>query len=123
MSAGGQAGGGMATGGSNGASGGSAQAGSASQTCAPHEFAYAADGKPLQSVHVSGTFNSWLEPGTALALDAASNTWKLSLELAAGSYEYKFVLDGKTWVPDPSNPQTRDDTFGGINSVLTVVCP
>jgi hypothetical protein len=106
-----------------GSSGSSAQAGNGGQACAPHQFEYAANDKSLHSVHVSGTFNAWAEPGTPLAHDADSNVWKASVQLAAGNYEYKFVLDGTTWLPDPKNPETHSDTFGGVNSVLTVVCP
>ena len=74
-------------------------------------------------MHLSGTFNAWADPGTPLVHDVAGDTWQLSLGLAAGSYEYKFVLDGETWIADPTNPDTHSDTFGGVNSVLTVVCP
>jgi 1,4-alpha-glucan branching enzyme len=97
--------------------------GAAPATCASHAFAYASAGPSLTSVHLSGTFNAWADPGLPLAYDGPSQTWQLSLELAGGNYAYKFVLDGKTWVADPNNPEQESDTFGGVNSLLTVVCP
>ncbi len=108
-----------ATGGS--AAGSSAAGGSSSPTCVTEQFSYNA-GKSLSSVHLSGSFNAWAEPGLPLTHEAGE-VWKLSLDLAAGNYEYKFVLDGTTWVSDPANPNTANDTFGGVNSLLTVVCP
>jgi len=110
-----------ASGASGAAAGGSAAGGSSAQNCATEEFTYAAD-ESLQSVHLSGSFNAWADPGMPLTHEAGG-PWTLSLGLAAGNYEYKFVLDGKTWVSDPANPNTANDTFGGVNSVLTVVCP
>jgi hypothetical protein len=103
-------------------SGGSAQGGGAAVGCFSQMFEYAPQGKSLSSVHVSGSFNSWAEPGTALAYDAAKDLWQVAIELDAGSYEYKFVLDGSTWISDPNNPETANDNFGGVNSVLSVVC-
>jgi len=102
--------------------GGSASGGVAAVGCFSQMFEYAPQGKSLSSVHVSGSFNSWAEPGTALAYDAAKDLWQVAIELDAGSYEYKFVLDGSTWISDPHNPETANDNFGGVNSVLTVVC-
>ena len=101
---------------------GSVQGGGAPVGCFSQRFEYPAHGKSLSSVHVSGSFNSWAEPGTALAYDAGQDLWQAAIELDAGSYEYKFVLDGSTWVSDPNNPETANDNFGGVNSVLTVVC-
>ena len=34
------------------------------------------------------------------------------------SYTYSFVIDGERWVPDPGAPETVDDGFGGVNSIL-----
>ena len=46
-------------------------------------------------------------------------TYTVTLLLAQGSYQYKFVVDGN-WKHDPNNPNTTDDGFGGQNSVLDV---
>lgn len=34
---------------------------------------------------------------------------------------YKLVVDGE-WIPDPGNPRTSPDGFGGVNSVIRVDC-
>ncbi len=35
-------------------------------------------------------------------------------------HEYKFILDGTDWIPDPDNPSRTPDGVGGENSVLDV---
>jgi hypothetical protein len=76
------------------------------------------------TVHVAGSFNGW--PGTIagggfpLQRDAATNTWSGSFPIPPGDHQYKFVIDESSWIPDPTNPQTADDGFGGSNSVLEV---
>jgi chromosome partitioning protein len=44
--------------------------------------------------------------------------WKLDVALQPGVYEYKFIVDG-VWMPDPDNYDTVDDTFGGVNSLVS----
>jgi hypothetical protein len=46
-----------------------------------------------------------------------SGTYSTKLKLKAGAHEYKFVIDGKVWRPDPGNPD-----FAGeyANSVLRI---
>jgi hypothetical protein len=39
----------------------------------------------------------------------------------AGTYVYKFIIDGSMWIADPTNPQQIDDGVGGKNSVYSCV--
>ena len=119
--------GGSAPGGQAGsASGGSAQGGAAagsagatSATCAPHVFTWADPQHALKSVAVTGSFNAWSTTGNALAYDASTQRWTLPLTMAAGTQQYKFIIDGSSaWKADPANPNTMADGFGGVNSVL-----
>ncbi|HEY3411749.1 MAG TPA: alpha-amylase family glycosyl hydrolase [Armatimonadota bacterium] len=51
-------------------------------------------------VYVAGTFNSW--SSSALAMAKGDNgLWTAKLDLEPGSYQYKFVVDGK-WMSDPN---------------------
>jgi hypothetical protein len=45
--------------------------------------------------------------------------WVVTLQLAPGRYQYKFVVDG-TWVIDADNPDRISDNYGGQNSVVAV---
>ncbi len=46
--------------------------------------------------------------------------WSLFYPLEPGSYEYKFIVDGR-WIPDPLNPLSKPDGFDDINSVVKIV--
>lgn len=45
--------------------------------------------------------------------------WSLVQPLEPGRYQYKFVVDGNTWITDPNNPDTAGD--GGFTNSLLVV--
>lgn len=77
------------------------------------------------SVWLTGEFTSWAEnltDGAHEMLNDGTGLWSVTVELAAGTYQYKLIVNGSEWVTDPENPNTVDDTHGGLNSVLTV-CP
>ncbi len=73
------------------------------------------------SVHLAGDFNGWSTSETPMSDPDGDGVWTVTIELAAGPYEYKFVLDGgSTWEPDAGNPETVSDPYGGKNSVINV---
>ncbi len=74
---------------------------------------------PVRSVNVAGTFNGWNKDANALQL-GADGVWRAALPLAFGRQEYKFVLNGEQWIPDPKAPAQND---GNGNSVLLVLPP
>lgn len=78
-------------------------------------FTYAAPG--ASKVSLAGEFNGWSDAANPLKNDGG--TWTLVLDLAPGTYQYKFVADGQ-WKQDPGNPDGVPDGFGGNNSVVTV---
>ncbi|MFH1502366.1 MAG: hypothetical protein ABIG03_04900 [Candidatus Eisenbacteria bacterium] len=78
------------------------------------EFTY--DDPYAGSVHLAGDFNGWSTNATPLEMDE-EGVWRVVYDLKAGSYEYKFVVNGSEWIADPSNPVIVGD-YG--NSGLTV---
>jgi hypothetical protein len=72
--------------------------------------------KTARKVTVAGDFNSWEE--NELQLVKTDSGWTLPYVLAAGNYNYKFIVDGK-WITDPSNPHFSGDPEH-INSFLSV---
>ena len=81
------------------------------------EFIYYND--CAEEVALAGSFNSW---SSDLLLQPGSNgIWKAELPmLPSGKYQYKFVIDRKTWVEDFSNPYREPDGVNGFNSILFV---
>ena len=73
-----------------------------------------------RSVSVVGTFNAWDRNGYEMKRDETKGAWTLLLQLPAGHYEYAFVLDGHTIIPDPQAEFYEDDGFGNQNGVLIV---
>ena len=46
--------------------------------------------------------------------------WELLLPLAPGRYQYLFLVDGRFWELDPSNPERVPDGRGGSVSLLVL---
>ncbi|HZS18733.1 MAG TPA: glycogen-binding domain-containing protein [Candidatus Udaeobacter sp.] len=79
----------------------------------------------VQSVFLAGTFNGWQPDATPLVRDAEGN-WSISLPLATGRYEWKFIIDGQ-WSCEPGPDQVYDgrdgcvcNEYGTMNRVLEV---
>jgi 1,4-alpha-glucan branching enzyme len=78
-----------------------------------------------KTVSVAGTFNDWRVDANPLTRDA-EGTWRLSLNLPPGRYEYKFIVDGK-WCCEPGSDPAYDgrggcacNDYGTMNRVLEV---
>lgn len=71
-------------------------------------------------VALVGDFNGWNPTATPLSRDSAGSVWVVTMPLAAGTYQYAFVVDGDAWVADPSGVIALEDEFGTPSSLLTV---
>ena len=72
-----------------------------------------------KAVYVAGEFNKWNPTAKKMAYKAKSGLYAATVKLAAGTYQYKFVIDG-TWCADPENANAVTNDQGTFNSVLTV---
>jgi hypothetical protein len=72
------------------------------------------------SVAIVGDFNGWSPERTRLVRSNHEGLWRARLKLSPGVYQYSFVLDGTSWVSDPSARTVLADGFGGKNSVIIV---
>jgi Glycogen recognition site of AMP-activated protein kinase len=70
-----------------------------------------------QVVALAGSFNNWNESQLLFAREG--DEWVCRVELAPDRYTYKFIVDGN-WLLDPSNPETEEDQYGNLNSVLVI---
>jgi 1,4-alpha-glucan branching enzyme len=71
-----------------------------------------------QNVVVAGDFNSWSHDAHPLK-KCADGTWKGSVTLSPGRYEYRFVVDG-AWCGDPCCTTFVPNPYGSENCVLLV---
>ncbi len=66
-------------------------------------------------VYLSGSFNNWSTMEDLM--QKRGDGWEISIPLALGTYEYKFIVNGK-WITDPKNLLKVSDQQGGFNSVF-----
>jgi hypothetical protein len=71
-------------------------------------------------VVVVGDFNDWDPAATPLRPTGDGGTWMVELRLKPGRYHYTFLIDGRRWERDPSEPPAAESDFGAPVSVLTV---
>jgi hypothetical protein len=72
------------------------------------------------AVTLVGDFNAWDRKTTPMAKGAIAGLWIVTVPLAAGSYQYAFVVDDTAWMADPAAPIELEDEFGTPSSVLTI---
>ncbi len=71
-------------------------------------------------VAVVGDFNDWDPGATPLRPTEEQGVWTVELQLRPGRYHYTFLIDGRRWERDPSEPRANASDFGAPMSVLTV---
>lgn len=71
-------------------------------------------------VNIVGDFNNWSMTADPMYDREGDGGWTIRLPLRPGRHEYKFLIDGTKWIPDPANPDTTDDGFGWLNSIVVV---
>lgn len=71
------------------------------------------------SVAVIGDFTEWGASGIQMQDADRDGVWEAHVKLAKGNvYTYNFVIDGETWIPDPTSATQVQDGFGGESSLL-----
>lgn len=71
-------------------------------------------------VAVVGDFNDWDPAATPLRPAGERGIWVVDLRLKPGRYHYTFLIDGRRWERDPTEPPAAGSDFGAPVSVLTV---
>lgn len=71
-----------------------------------------------EKVILTGDFNQWNLKKKGMK-KGSSGAWEATLLLSPGTYEYKFIVDGK-WQMDPANSQVCKNCFGTHNNLLAV---
>ena len=71
-----------------------------------------------KSVSLLGDFNGWDETRHVMQ-EAENGKWRKVLFLPDGTYEYKFLVDGR-WENDPINAHMTVNSFGTYNNRIQV---
>ena len=79
---------------------------------------FEADFPRAKTVRITGSFCDWSAKGLPLSR-RDDGIWEAHLALETGKHQYRFIVDG-AWLPDPHNPETVPNEFGGANSMVQV---
>ncbi|MFW5800677.1 MAG: glycogen-binding domain-containing protein [Spirochaeta sp.] len=78
-----------------------------------------------EEVVLSGSFTGWAPDDESWVMDWNGEYFELTVDLPAGTHQYKYVIDGEWTSPttiledvDPVPTEAVDDGFGGENAVL-----
>ncbi len=63
------------------------------------EIIFALDHEKAKSVSIAGSFNEWTKDAWKMKKDEMG-IWVYRAKLKPGKYEYKFVINGKEWIPE-----------------------
>ncbi|BEU04384.1 hypothetical protein OAG1_31840 [Agarivorans sp. OAG1] len=74
--------------------------------------------KQAEQVYLAGEMSDW-RPDVFQMKANDDGSWSITLYLAPGAWQYKFVIDGN-WIADENNERAVDDSRGGFNSVLVI---
>lgn len=70
------------------------------------------------NVSIAGDFNDWNTRSHPMKKDK-KGVWEISLNLAPGTYQYKFFVDGD-WQNDPDCTNCVENPFGTFNCAKIV---
>lgn len=82
------------------------------------KFKFEFSAPEAKEVSLVGDFNQWNSMANPMKKDK-KGTWKVTLSLEPGRYEYRFIADG-SWENDPSCSCCVANEFGGENCVRIV---
>jgi 1,4-alpha-glucan branching enzyme len=70
------------------------------------------------AVRLAGCFTHWQDAAVNLRKQK-DGTWKTTLSLPPGTYEYRFLVDGE-WRDDPACLSRKPNSFGSQNCIRVV---
>lgn len=72
-----------------------------------------------RDVQLVGDFSDWEPLENSMIQEKGKPMWTGVISLKAGTYQYKFIVDGE-WTVDPSNPEVVTTPMGVRNSAVNV---
>lgn len=91
--------------------------GTTSSGCITHEFrVYLPE---AQRVELVGCFTSWRSRAVEMTRES-SGWWSAKAELTPGDYEFSYLVNQSTWLPDYAASGVKRNGFGGWVSQLHV---
>lgn len=82
----------------------------------PKKVNFAMVAPEARNVFLVGDFNGWNIESHPLKKDS-KGTWKISINLILGRYQYRFLVDGQ-WQEDPNCTTFIPNSYGSENCLL-----
>lgn len=76
-------------------------------------------GNSFQELYAVGDFNNWQKEEKYKFRKVGYDIWSVNIPLEKGRHRYKFATEN-SWLIDPYNNLSEDDSFGGKNSLIYV---
>jgi len=74
---------------------------------------------PGSKIFLAGSFNNWDPSSKEMTDPKGTGQFAVTLPLAPGTYQYKFVING-AWCVDPDCADWEKNSLGTLNSVRKV---
>ena len=84
-----------------------------------YQVTFIFSGCPESVVALTGSFIDWDPEKLFMKYCNDKQAYIYTIELPAGCYEYKFIIDGE-WMTDLDNTNFSANDFGTLNSVLNI---
>ena len=86
----------------------------------PGGIRFSYDNPNASTISLVGDFNGWSQMAHPMK-KGASGIWTASASVVPGTYQYAFLVDGKTILPDPKNELSfYNYETGGVTSLVTL---
>jgi len=80
-------------------------------------WTFAISAPQARDVYIVGDFNHWKMNDDSRLSKTEGGGWAKDVELPAGRYRYKFVVDGE-WLLDSRNAEKEQNPFGTFDSII-----
>lgn len=82
------------------------------------EVEFICDAPKATTVYLAGKFNDWNTKSLSMK-KSRDGSWKISIKLSPGKYEYKYFIDG-AWAQDSAGTEKVRNSFGTYNNIIGV---
>lgn len=85
----------------------------------PNEISFKLYAPNAQTVNLVGTFNDWDKSADVMKKNS-HGVWECLKDLPDGNYNYKYLIDGETYIPDPRCLEAAIDAENDLSSIINV---
>ncbi|MDP1663169.1 MAG: glycogen-binding domain-containing protein, partial [Phycisphaerales bacterium] len=72
-----------------------------------------------KQVSIAGDFNGWSPMSLPMTRNERLGVYERLVQIPPGRWQYRLVIDGH-WTHDAVNPNSQNNPFGGLNSILDI---